>query len=822
MGKSYSIKELSEVVEGVFTGANPEARVSHLLLDSRKLSFIENTLFFALNGMHHDGHKYVRELYDKGVRNFVVSRLPENRFLLEEANFIIVKNTLTALQNVAGYHKSHFGIPTIGITGSNGKTIVKEWLFQLLKSDFEIVRSPKSYNSQVGVPLSVWQISEEHQLALFEAGISMIGEMEKLEPIIQPSVGVFTNIGHAHGQHFDAQQTKVSEKLNLFRNCSKLVYCLDHKIIHDSILARKDLEHVELITWSKYHDATVRIISIQKARKMTNLRLKYQDDEFELIVPFTDEASLENIMHCICVSLEFNVGADQLAESIAKLLPLAMRLELKEGVNNCALINDSYSSDLESLQIALEFMGQQQLYKKKTVILSDIPESARNQVDVYEDVAMLLKRNGVDMLIGIGPQLKKYQGLFPLECAFYKSTADFINNIANLEFKEETILIKGARTFAFEQIVQLLEQKAHQTVLEIDLNALVHNLNLYRSLINPETKIMVMVKAFSYGSGSYEIANVLQFHRVDYLGVAFADEGVELRKAGIQLPIMVMNPDESSFDLMVRYQLEPEIYSIRALDLFEHAIAIKDKKEKFKLHIKLDTGMHRLGFLEEDLPELIGRLKDHPKLKVQSVFSHLATAASEEHKAFSQEQLEQFDKLSSQVMLALGDDIDRHVLNSAGIEFFPDSQYDMVRLGIGIYGVGGLDNLMTVSTLKTTISQIKHLKKGQSIGYGRSFVAEKDIIAGTLPIGYADGLNRKLGNGRGILTVNGAPVPIIGDVCMDMCFINITDVDAKEGDEVVIFGPENTIEDLADKIGTIPYEVLTSISRRVKRVYFQE
>ncbi len=822
MKHRYSLQELNEVVEGVFSGVNLNARISRLLLDSRKVAYLEGTLFFAIKGLHHDGHRFIPDLYEKGIRHFVVTRLPENRFLLEEANFLIVKDTMKALQEIAAYHRSKFKIPTIGITGSNGKTIVKEWLNQLLKDDFEVVRSPKSYNSQIGVPLSVWQIDQRHEIALVEAGISQMDEMEKLEAVIKPTIGVFTNIGHAHGQHFAAKQEKVDEKLKLFKGVETLVYCLDHKMIHESIMNDESLKSAKKVTWSRYHQTDVFVEKIEKSGRHVLIELLYKKETYQFQLPFTDEASVENILHCITLSLNLGIDPDKLLARVHNLNAVAMRLELKEGINNCSVINDAYSSDLESLQIALEFMGQQKQSRKRTVVLSDLLQTGRMQREMYEDVALLLKRNRVDRLIGIGNQISRFPDLFPMDSTFYAKTEDFLSEMSQLEFRDEIILIKGARAFHFEDISQILEQKAHQTVLEINLNALVHNLNTYRAALKPETKIMCMVKAFSYGSGSYEIANVLQFHRVNYLGVAFADEGLELRKAGITLPIMVMNPDESSFDSMTRYELEPEIYSLRALNLFEEAISYRREPEVFYIHLKLDTGMHRLGFQEEEIEGLLENLKDQERIKIRSIFSHLAAADDPKEKEFTLQQIESFKKMSRKIMDEIDYPIDRHILNSSGIEHYSEHQFDMVRLGIGLYGVGSFPELMSVSRLKTTISQIKEIKKGHTVGYGRTFKAEEDMRIATLPIGYADGLNRKLGNGRSTLLIKGVEVPIIGTICMDMCFIDVSKVTVKEGDEVIIFGPEKPMQEMAKSIDTIPYEVLTSISRRVKRVYYQE
>lgn len=826
---NYTLPQIAEIIHGKLSGkVEPSLHIKNLLIDSRKISNPENSLFFAIRGERNDGHQFIKELYEKGVRLFVVSELPSYIPSLPEAAFIQVQNTLSALQQLVAAHRRNFQLPVIGITGSNGKTIVKEWLFQLLREDRNIVRSPKSFNSQVGVPLSVWQIQEEHSLALFEAGISQTGEMAFLEKIIQPNIGLFTNIGQAHDENFSSQREKLTEKLKLFYHSDVLIYCKDYVQVNEELQKDPHFSNLKTFTWSKRTKADLLIGRINKTNADTEIQAVYNNNFLRISIPFTDEASIENAIHCWAVMLHLGVDQSVIQERMRYLSPVAMRLELKEGVNNCSIINDSYNSDLGSLSIALDFLNQQKQHPKRTLILSDILQSGKNEEQLYADVAELIHKKGISRLIGIGEAITRQSGLFHMEKSFYLSTNDFIQAYHHSMFREETILLKGARAFGFEAISKIIQQKAHETVLEINLNAMVHNLNYFRSKIKSETGIMAMVKAFSYGSGSYEIANLLQFHRIEYLAVAYADEGIELRKAGITVPIMVMNPEEQSYDAMIHYQLEPEIYSFRVLGLFEESIKRNERKQDqpIKIHLKLDTGMHRLGFEEPDINELIVRIKNNKQLKICSIFSHLAASDEPEHDDFTWQQIKKFNSMSEMIKSHFNYPILKHILNSAGISRFPDAQFDMVRLGIGLYGIGAnaleQAQLQHVSTLKTSISQIKNIPANETIGYSRKGVAKYDMKIATVPIGYADGLSRKLSNGKGKMMIKGKPAPIVGNVCMDMCMIDITNIPVDENDEVIVFGESNPIMEIAKDIGTIPYEVLTNVSRRVKRVYYQE
>ena len=801
--------------------------VSDLLIDSRQLVSADKALFFAIVSARNNGHRYIKELYEKGVKAFVVKTMPENT--CPEANFILVDDTLKALQTLAAHHRQQFGIPVIGITGSNGKTIVKEWLFQMLSPDFNIVRSPKSYNSQVGVPLSVWQMNESHELALFEAGISEPEEMAPLQKIIAPTIGVFTNIGQAHDENFISRVQKAGEKLNLFTKAASLVYCMDYPDIQHVIIRSGLSEKVKLFTWSrKFQEADLFVDSITKDEKTAKISCLYQDNHLSFQIPFADKASVENAIHCIAVCLLMKYEPNQIAERLLNLTSVAMRLEIKAGVNNCTIINDYYNSDINSLSIALDVMRHQRQHKRHVVILSDILQSGRNELELYAEIAQLLKNKEVDMLIGIGEAISRQANKFDMESYFYPNVADFLAHFPFSKFNNQTILLKGARAFEFEQIGMELQEKAHETVLEINFNNLVSNLKHFQAKIKPETKLMVMVKAFGYGSGNLEVSNVLQFHNVDYLTVAFADEGVELRRAGINLPIMVMSPEVNSYDNIIKYHLEPEVFSFRNLSFIEKAVANMALPEAhpINVHIKLDTGMHRLGFAQSELPELIQRIKANPMLHVKSVFSHLATADNPSEDDFTLSQIHNFEVGSQMIVEAFPHKVLRHILNTAGISRFPQYQFDMVRLGIGLYGVptckADMDALLPVVSLKTTINQIKQIPAGDSIGYNRHGRAEKNMRIGIVPIGYADGLSRLLGNGNGKFYVNGHQVPVVGDICMDMCMLDLSQVEAVEGDTVVIFDAEHDINDIAKACQTIPYEIMTRVSQRVKRVYYQE
>ncbi|MBL4587310.1 MAG: bifunctional UDP-N-acetylmuramoyl-tripeptide:D-alanyl-D-alanine ligase/alanine racemase [Flavobacteriales bacterium] len=784
-------------------------------------------MFFAINGDRHDGHNFIEFLFEKGVRAFVVETGYEIAEKLDDAFFVPVEDPLAALQMVVAAKRAQFNYPVIGITGSNGKTIVKEWLYQLLDSSYNIIRSPKSYNSQVGVPLSVWRMKSENDLAIIEAGISMPGEMVKLERIVRPTIGIFTNLGHAHDENFSDANQKAREKLDLFQNVDSLIYCKDYRVIQEELELYPFQSNPKLFTWSKRTGADLQIGRTEKKEGNTEIQGIYQQNFVHITIPFTDEASIENAIHCWAILLHLGLENDVISKRMELLAPVAMRLELKQGINNCSVINDSYNSDLQSISIALDFLQQQHQHPKRTLILSDILQTGRADAELYAEVAQLIKEKKVNRLIGIGANITGQADQFAEGSEFFHSTDAFLHAYHHDKFDNETILLKGARSFKFEAISSIIQHKTHQTVLEIDLVAMVHNLNLIRSLLKPETQIMAMVKAFGYGSGSFEIANVLQFHHVNYLAVAYADEGIELRKAGISLPIMVLSAEEQSFDTMIQYGLEPEIYSVRSLQLLENAVKRKGNFDApLKVHVKLNTGMNRLGFSEKEINGLVVRISNNLQLKIASVFSHLATSENSKEDDFTERQIARFEKMSSIILNHFDYPILRHICNSFGIFRFPNAQYDMVRLGIGLYGVAPespiSDKLLNMSTLRTTITQIHELKQGDTIGYGRMEKVTSEMRSATLPIGYADGLNRKNGNRHGSVLINGHRAPIIGNVCMDMCMVDVTSIACKEGDDVVIFGEDLPIAEFAKNSETIAYEVLTNVSERVKRVYFQE
>ncbi len=829
----YSISQIASVIKAKASAKEAEGSIEHILLDSRKLLFPASSIFFALDGPRRKGSTFISELYTKGVRCFVVdeSFTEEEILKYRAAEFLQVTDVLQALHLLTAFHRQQFSLPVIGITGSNGKTIVKEWLYQLLHNDFNIVRSPKSYNSQIGVPLSVWQINSAHTLGIFEAGISQPDEMQKLAKIISPSIGVFTAIGEAHGEGFLNVRQKINEKLKLFVNSELLIYGADDPDINEAVNTFKNNvragDAFELFTWSKKETATLQIVSVEMGSGQTSITARYKEEQMDFIIPFADEASIENAITCCCVLLHLGTGIEVIRERMLQLRPVEMRLELKQGINNCSVINDSYSADINSLTIALDFLQQQQQHAKRTLILSDILQSGKSSGELYAGVAAILEQKNINRFIGIGPEISKQRNAFQNipETAFFFSSAEFRQQFHSQHFHNETILLKGARLFEFEQISHLLEQKVHQTVLEINLNAITHNLNTYQQLLKPGVKLMVMVKAFSYGSGSFEIANLLQFHKVDYLAVAYADEGIELRKAGITLPIMVMNAEEITFDVLVQYNLEPELFSFGILTSFENYLK-QGGINNYPVHIKLDTGMRRLGFEEKDIEELCSRLKTSTVFKIQSVFSHLAASDSEVHDDFTKNQGIAFSEACEKIQTITGYSFLRHIANTSAIHRHKDLQLDMVRLGIGLYGVDSdpviQQQLKNVTTLKTTISQLKKVNKGESVGYSRKGVASKNSVIATVRIGYADGYPRLLSNGTGKMLLNGKQVSVIGNVCMDMTMLDITGVDANEGDEVIVFGEALTVSELAALAQSIPYEILTGISQRVKRVYYEE
>ena len=818
-----SIENIANILNANRVGER-NAEIDWILTDSRSLCFAEETLFFALKTKRNDGHKYIPDLYERGVRNFVVSELPEDLDKYPDTNFLQLSNPLKGLQRLAEKYRGQFEVPVIGITGSNGKTVVKEWLYQLLSPERIITRSPRSYNSQIGVPLSVWLMNERTELGIFEAGISEMGEMEALQSIIRPTVGVLTNIGGAHQENFYSVADKCMEKLALFKDCDVVIYDGDNELINSCVA--KSLFSSREIAWSrKDNERPLFIESVTKNEASTTIRYRYLGMPNEYTIPFIDDASVENSLHCLAVALYMMLPAEKITERMAHLEPIAMRLEVKEGKNGCVLINDSYNSDLASLDIALDFMSRRSEDKgrKRTLILSDMLETGQTPKLLYRQVAELVHSRKVDKIIGVGEEIRSAASRFEVEKHFFHTTEELLSSELMMGFRNEVILIKGSRAFRFDKISDRLELKVHETILEINLNALVDNLNYYRSKLKPETKMVCMVKASAYGAGSCEIAKTLQDHRVDYLAVAVADEGSELRKVGVTGSIIIMNPELSAFKTMFDYKLEPEVYSFNLLNELVKA-AEKEGVTNFPIHIKLDTGMHRLGFAPSDVPELIARLKRQTSVIPRSVFSHLVGSDSKDFDAFTRKQIETFEEAAGKLQEAFPHKILKHICNTAGIERYPGSQFDMVRLGLGLYGVDPYTNkiLHNVSTLKTTILQIREVPQEDTVGYSRKGRLNRDSRIAAIPIGYADGLNRRLGNGNAYCLVNGQKAPYVGNICMDVCMIDVTDIDCKEGDKVIVFGDDLPVTLLADVLGTIPYEILTGVSNRVKRVYFQD
>ena len=813
---NYNIEKITTLI-GARRIGNADAQIGWLLTDSRSLCFPEETLFFALKTPRNDGHRYIADLYRRGVRNFVVEHLPDQP--AADANYLKVPSPLAALQRLAERHRDEFDIPIVGITGSNGKTMVKEWLYQLLSPQMTVTRSPKSFNSQIGVPLSVWLLNEQTQVGLFEAGISEMGEMEALRDIIQPTIGVLTSLGAAHQENFRSMEEKCMEKLQLFNGAKVIAYNSDDDVVSRCI--RRCGFKGEKIGWSRENISAPLYIEAVTNSQITYI---YKGTRARYEIPSFDEASLQCSFACAAVALYLGVSPDQLAERMLQLEPVAMRLEVKEGQHGCTLINDSYNSDINSLDIALDFMSRRE-GTQRTLILSDIFQSGMTDAELYAEVNALCMKRGVGRLIGVGPRITAQASMFQLPASFFATTEEFLHSELFRTLHDEVILIKGARSFGFDRITELLELKVHETILEVNLNAVVNNLNFYRSFLKPETKLVCMVKADAYGAGAVEVAKTLQDHRVDYLAVAVADEGVTLRRNGITQNIMIMNPEMTAFKTMFDYDLEPEVYSFRLMDALIHA-AEKQGITGWPVHIKLDTGMHRLGFdPEKNIDEVIRRLKGQNAIIPRSVFSHFVGSDSDDFDNFSAMQFQKFDVASKKLQSAFSHKILRHMDNSAAIEHFPERQMDMCRLGLGLYGVDPRDNRMlsTVSTLKTTILQLRHVPKEETVGYSRKGVLTRDSVIAAIPIGYADGLNRHLGRGACYCLVNGQRAPYVGNICMDVAMIDVTDIpDVHEGDMVEIFGEHLPVTVLSDVLDTIPYEVLTAISNRVKKVYFQD
>lgn len=814
---AYSIQDIAHITQSSYSG-NQSAPITSIYIDSRTIIANPTTLFIALPGIKYNGHTFIEDLYQKGIRNFWVQN-NESYPIFDDAQYIISHNVLQAFQKLMAHYRSQFCIPIVGITGSNGKTIIKEWLYYITKHTESVVRSPRSYNSQIGVPLSLLLLDTHHTLGIFEAGISEPNEMHNLQTMIQPTIGIFTNIGDAHQEHFTDNDQKVFEKMKLFSSVSKLVYCKDYDIINKHAL---NLSKATLLAWS-FKDTTSDIfVTYTLHKNKTNISIHYFSQTHSFEIPYTEKASIENAIHCCVTALTLNIPLPFLSY-FNDIPQVAMRLEQKSGKNNCTIINDSYNSDLQSVTVALQFLSQQNQHPNKTLIISDLKQTSTNKKELYLHIASLIATHGVSKCIGIGTDVQTYLKPHILHGIFYNKTNDFLAAYPTLHFNNEAILLKAAREFEFEKIAKKLEFQTHQTVLEINLNAIIYNLQYFRSYLQADTKIMVMVKAFSYGSGSYEIANILQNNKVDYLAVAFTDEGIELRNAGITVPILVMNPESGMMQQIFEHSLEPSIHNTAALQ--EFAVYCESHTESiYPLHIKIDTGMARYGFAPDQIPQLIEQLQTIPNSRIVSVFSHLVGSDDSAFDTYTEQQISTFVQSSSLICSYYSYPIMRHILNSAGIERFSSHQFEMVRLGIGLYGVSAQheQNCMHISTLKTFISEIRTMPAGTTVGYSRKGSLQRPSKIGVLPIGYADGLNRKLSNGVGTVIVNNTEVPIIGNICMDATMIDITDTDAEIGDEVILFGKELPITRMAEKLDTIPYEIITSVSRRVKRLYYYE
>lgn len=826
---AYTIEKTTTLL-GARRYGTADGNVAFLLTDSRSLSFPEETLFFALHSERNDGHRYIDDLYRRGVRAFVVERLPET--MAEDANYLLVPSTLDALQRLAERHRDEYDIPIVGITGSNGKTMVKEWLYQILMPTMHVTRSPRSYNSQVGVPLSIWKLHEKSALGIFEAGISKAGEMARLADIIQPTIGVFTSLGQAHQENFHSMEEKCKEKFMLFKGCKTLIYPMDNDVVF-RVLKTSDFRGTQL-GWSiSDGSAPFYVEKIEKGEDSTTIyyqattEVTEYEGDYSYTIPYISEAAVEDSITCAVAALYMGITPQMLADRMTALEDVAMRLEVKEGRNGCTLINDTYNSDIASLDIALDFMQRRPDHKgrKRTIILSDIDQSGTPAEVLCKEINDMVCHRGIEKFIGIGDTLcANTTAITVSEKYFFHSTKELLESDTFAQLHDEVILVKGARRFSFDDITELLVEKVHETTLEVNLTAMVENLNWYRSQMKSGTKLVCMIKADGYGAGAVEIAKTLQEHRVDYLAVAVADEGVALRKAGITANIMIMNPEMTAFKTMFDYDLEPEVYSFRLLDALRTA-ARKEGITGYPVHIKLDTGMHRLGFHPvEDMPRLVEYLQQQNALTPRSVFSHFVGSDGDEFDDFSAMQFKLYEKGADALQAAFPHHILRHMCNSAGIEHFPERQMDMCRLGIGLYGINPRNNAMihNVSTLKTTILQLRKVKAGDSIGYSRRTILDRDSVIAAIPIGYADGLNRHLGNRHGYCLVNGKKAEYVGNICMDVCMLDVTDIDCHEGDSVEIFGDNLPVTVLSDILDTIPYEVLTGISNRVKRVYFEE
>ena len=813
----YTVADIAEITHSRLIG-DPGRVIRQVCTDTRRIDQPAESLFIALKGPSHDGQRFLGEAFQSGIRAFLVSALPENIDQFSGSAFIIAENTLTALQDFAAWHRKLFKGQLIAITGSNGKTIIKEWLAQLMQSAFRVIRSPKSYNSQIGVPLSILNISGNEQFAILEAGISKPGEMAELQKMLNPDIALISNIGDAHQENFADLPSKTREKIQLVKNCPEIYYCLDQELVHNELMAAG--YPGEKKSWSRNKPADLQITKETIAGSCCHLGGIFESRQVTLTIPFTDPASIENLIQIWLLLLVTGFDETLLQNQVMRLEPVHMRLEQKEGINRCTLINDYYNSDIQSLKIALDLLFQQTPHLKKTLIISDILQTGQSEEALYAEISRLLSARNLYRLIGIGPAIYRNRHQFKGNVRILYSTAEFLSQVNTEDFQDEAILLKGARSFAFDQISSIMEAKIHATTLEIRMNDVRFNLEQYRKLIGPDVKIMVMVKAFSYGSGGVEMAKFLAHERVDYLGVAFADEGIEIRRAGIKTPVLVMNPDFHQSDLIIDHHLEPEIYNWSGLNTFTKTVRNLGLGP-YPVHLKLDTGMHRLGFDYRETEQLLDFLNSHPEIYLKSVFSHLAASEDPANDDFTNLQISRLSESCKLLADKSGYTFLKHILNSSGIERFPKAHFDMVRLGIGLYGHGNTNllELKPIATLKTIISQIHDIQAGESVGYGRRTILDKPTRVGVIPVGYADGINRRLGNGHYSMLVKGTKVSTIGNICMDMTILDLNGTDANEGDEVIVFGPENPVTVIANILQTIPYEVLTSISPRVKRIY---
>lgn len=812
----YTVKELAEITGSKLHG-DGEISIKKIAFDSRIIYSATDTAFLAINTPKNSGEKYIESAREKGIKVIIAEKIVSD---FSDLTWILCDNTTHFLQKLAKYHREkHPHLQRIGITGSNGKTVVKEWLYQSLWDYKKTVKSPKSYNSQIGLPLSLLEIESRDEIGLFEVGISKPGEMQVLEEILHPEIGIFTHMGSAHLSNFKGEKELIEEKLKLFKQANVVIYNADHPLVREK-MESLNLEKT-LISFGFSEQNDFRIVGDWRNLKEP-IALSYQGKTAHFPAQQRDNATLSNVL-CLFATLNcLGFSEEQIIEKINALRSVEMRLESVNGQRDNLIINDSFNLDLDSLITAYQFINE---YKKpaRSLVLTDFVEG-NNLESLYPLVARLTNEQNFRSVFLVGKEISGFSHLFKGDVFTFRSTDELIESPLLLKVENELILLKGARKFEIERIKNLLELQKHDTTLEVNLNAILHNINVHKSLLKPETKMMAMVKAYAYGLGGYEIAEFLQHHHIDYLGVAYADEGMDLRKKGITTPIMVMNPEQHSYATLIEYNLEPEIYSLRVLELFVKELELSGRHPEYPIHIKLETGMHRLGFKSTEIPELIEALRSLP-VKVQSVFSHLSTSDVPEEKAYVHSQAEAFNEMSEQLQVGLGYPFLRHLLNSSGITSFPEYQYDMTRIGIGMVGISSdekvKESLQSAVRFITVISQISEIDKGDSVGYGRNFKADQPTRIATLPVGYADGIPRLIGRGVGHVSIRGHKVPIVGNVCMDMLMVDIGDLECKEGDPVILFNSSPSLEEFASYCQTIPYEVLTSISRRVKRIYIK-